>query len=105
MLGQIMRNDWLMSEVNTVVSDGLSPALKSQDLKMQKVHGLMMKAMIATLEAMPDLKKIGQLKVLKNGLDGLVLLVTATRELDLRRREFTELGLSSPLLGKHSYYR
>ena len=51
---------------------------------MQKVNGLITKAMIATTEAMSDRNKMGQLnqqlgEVLKKGIDGLVLLVTAVR--------------------------
>ena len=66
---------------------------------MQKVHGLIMKAMMAITEAMSDLKKIGQLnqqlgEVLKKGLDGLVLLVTAVRELKFRRRQLLRPSLN-----------
>ena len=87
-------------KVNSVIWDGLNPATRSQDLKMQKVHGILIKAMIAVSQVVSGLKDVLHTDVkeitdgFNKGLDGLVLLVSAAKELNLRRRELIKPAIN-----------
>ena len=85
-------------KVNQVIWDTLSPGMRSQGVKMQKVHNLMTKAMIAGAQSAEEIKS--QLTpslqgAFKKVLDAMVLMLAAMRELAFRRRELIKSGLNT----------
>ena len=86
-------------KVNTVIWDALPPHFRSLDLKMQKIHAPMLKGIIAAVEAasvlkstVPMSKELGE--ALKKTFDSIVLMITATKELNLRRRELLKPAIN-----------
>ena len=86
-------------KVNPVIWDGLGAQNRSQDLKMQKVHSPLIKALIAATEAAGGLKKqvqsLPELDViLKKLFDSIIFMVAASKELNLRRRELLKPAIN-----------
>ena len=87
-------------KVNPVIWDGLGPHNRSQDLKMQKALTPLTKAMIAATEAAGVIRKhiAGNEELgegLKKVLDSIVLMVSASKELNMRRRELIKPALNN----------
>jgi hypothetical protein len=86
-------------KVNSVIWDSLPPPARSMDLKMQKVHNGLIKALIAATQAASGLKNVGQLTpelggVLEKIFDSIIFACTATKDLNLRRRELLKPAIN-----------
>ena len=86
-------------KVNSIIWDNLTPPARSTDLKMQKVHSGMIKALTAATQAASELKNSGQLtkvlgSVLEKIFDSIIFMSVATKDLNLRRRELLKPAIN-----------
>lgn len=86
-------------KVNTLIWQALQPSIRSQDIKMQKIHNLIMKGMVAGCGVAARLQQEAQAgstmgQEFPNILNCLALLAAAARETNFRRREIIRPGLS-----------
>ena len=88
----------LMSvKVNQIIWDNLSAAIRSFDVKMQKTLLLLVKGMIATIRGLDEVKTHLNSQLMgafQAGLDAIVFLVAAMRELNVRRRDLIKPGIN-----------
>ncbi|XP_013379271.1 uncharacterized protein LOC106150815 [Lingula anatina] len=80
-------------KVNQVIWDSLDTTARSSDLKLQKVQGLITKALMAGISAAAKLKAAGVqqedlLQSLRHTTDSIVFLAMASREINFKRRDF-----------------
>jgi hypothetical protein len=87
-------------KVNTLIWEQLTPNTRSQDVKLQKVSNLLVKAVCAMTGALTDLKAKAEAdeslgKTFRTLLDSFTFLAAGSRELNVKRRELLKPDLNA----------